>query len=126
MVASRICTNSQYDSGVTEPVDRMTRSIEHLDESKNLIYIYDKSRVKNKWNDGREFVLQSLSAKNSLKELQQFNQFSQSHHLLKMNAMKTIGIYDANGHPEAVPNHCIGSVISLGEDLPPGKIIQIT
>ena len=54
----------------------------------------------------------SPSFKKSAKEFKEFHKFAQVHYLPKIKAMKTLGTYDANGQPKAVPNYFIGLVVN--------------
>ena len=51
MVASGLCTESQYESGVIELVYFMACALKHLDGKKHFIVVYDNNKVKNEWED---------------------------------------------------------------------------
>ena len=88
MVASGICTVSQYESGVIKLVDHMYLALEHLDLRKNLIVVSDNKNLKNKWDDDTEVMFRSPSSKKDAKYLEEFHQFSQGRYLPKMKDIK--------------------------------------
>ena len=126
MVEIGLCTDSQYEYDVIKLVDCMDTVIEQLDGRKNVIFVSDNNALENKWDNDKESVFQYPSDKKTAKELDEFHQFTQGRYLPKMKAIKTIGMYESNGHTKVVHNYFIGSVVNQGADLPLFKIIQIT
>ena len=111
MVASGLCTESQYESGVIKIVHHMDRALEHLDINNHSIVLSDQNEVKNEWDNDEEVVFQYPSAKKAEKELEEFHKFEQRHYLPKMRAMKNCVTYDANGQPLLVPKYFIVAVV---------------
>ena len=58
MVASGLCTESQYESGMIKLVDHIDRVYEHLDGSNHAIVVFDHKKVNNEWDNKEEVVFQ--------------------------------------------------------------------
>ena len=48
----------------------MYLALEYLEVRKHFIVVYDNNKVKNKWNDDKEFLFQYTSAKKAAKEIE--------------------------------------------------------
>ena len=57
MVARSLCTESQYYFVVIKLVGRMYITLEYLDVRKHVIVVYDNNKVKNNWDDDKEFFV---------------------------------------------------------------------
>ena len=67
MVASGLCTESQYESGVIKIVHHMDRALEHLDINNHSIVLSDQNEVKNEWDNDEEVVFQLPSSEKAAK-----------------------------------------------------------
>ena len=114
MVASGLCTDSQYESGVIKLVDFMACTLEHFYGRKHVVVVSGHKKVNNSWGDEQEVVFQSPSDNNAAKQIEVFHQFAQGHYRPKMTLMKTLGMYDANVHPKSVLIYLIGTVVNRG------------
>ena len=57
MVASSLCTDSQYYFVVIKIVGCMYLALEYLEVRKHFIVVYDNNKVNNKWDDDKEFFV---------------------------------------------------------------------
>lgn len=123
MIASGICTKSQYETGEDELLNRLTRHYE-LSSVNNAVFSMDNNlKVSNEWSDDDDNneILVSQEATKAQEELAKFDQWRKSRFLPEMKKVKVLGAYDNVGHLRDKPILCIGPVIKEGENLPSGR-----
>ena len=116
MVDAGVMTQEQYDVGLEELLDRMTRYHERHQEEVAAA----RSQKTNKWSILHNPATTSSARKKAEAEFQRYLAFNDIQYLPEMKPNKVLGAIDDHGQPKE-PVYCIGPVTERGSLLPSGR-----